>query len=104
MRHFSIRHFVAVSRNQMAFRHARFYHQLEMIVLSKSQFFITRYNTPACYTIYAMGRYLKYTKEKGGLSYWAELSDKKSTMIYDVGTDRPSLIVHGIFTEDHQCQ
>merc|ERR1719161_1683545 len=41
-------------------------------------------NTPACYTWYIMGLYLKYTKEKGGISYWDELSDKKSGMIYDV--------------------
>jgi len=40
-------------------------------------------NTPACYTWYIMGLYLKYTKEKGGIPYWNELSDKKSRMIYD---------------------
>jgi len=42
------------------------------------------YNTPACYTIYAMGEYLKYTKKVGGVAHWAEMSDKKSGMIYDV--------------------
>merc|ERR1719498_791520 len=42
------------------------------------------YNTPACYTIYAMGEYLKYTKKVGGISHWEELSAKKSSMIYDV--------------------
>mmetsp|Transcript_84969 Transcript_84969/g.177590 ORF Transcript_84969/g.177590 Transcript_84969/m.177590 type:complete len:370 (-) Transcript_84969:178-1287(-) len=42
------------------------------------------YNTPACFTLYAVGEYLKYTKAKGGLSYWDELSDKKSRMLYDV--------------------
>jgi len=41
------------------------------------------YNTPACYTWYIMGLYLKYTKEKGGLAYWDELSTKKSSLIYD---------------------
>jgi len=40
-------------------------------------------NTPACYTWYMMGVYLKYTKEKGGLSYWDELADKKSRLLYD---------------------
>lgn len=42
------------------------------------------YNTPACFTIYAMGEYLKYTKQVGGVAHWAEVSDKKSSMIYDV--------------------
>jgi len=42
------------------------------------------YNTPACFTIYAMGEYLKYTKKMGGVAHWAEQSDKKSGMIYDV--------------------
>jgi len=42
------------------------------------------YNTPACFTIYVMGEYLKYTKKAGGISYGAELSDKKSSMIYDI--------------------
>jgi len=41
------------------------------------------YNTPPCYTIYAMGEYLKFTKKMGGVAYWAEQSDKKSGMIYD---------------------
>jgi len=41
------------------------------------------YNTPACYTIYAMGEYLKYTKKVGGVQYWAEMSDKKSGLLYD---------------------
>lgn len=41
------------------------------------------YNTPACFTIYVMGEYLKYTKQKGGISYWSELSAKKSSMVYD---------------------
>jgi len=40
-------------------------------------------NTPACYTWYIMGLYLKYTKEKGGIQYWDELSTVKSSMIYD---------------------
>jgi len=42
------------------------------------------YNTPACYTWYVMGLYLKYTKEKGGISYWDDLAAKKSKMIYDI--------------------
>jgi len=42
------------------------------------------YNTPACFTLYAMGEYLKYTKKVGGVAHWAELSDKKSGMIYDM--------------------
>jgi len=42
------------------------------------------YNTPACFNIYAMGEYLKYTKQKGGLSYWQEMSEKKSRMIFEV--------------------
>merc|ERR1711924_381849 len=42
------------------------------------------YNTPPCFTIYAMGEYLKYTKKAGGVAHWAELSDKKSGMLYDV--------------------
>merc|ERR1712100_19530 len=41
------------------------------------------YNTPACFTIYVMGEYLKYTKEKGGVAYWDEVSDKKSSLLYD---------------------
>eukprot|EP00928_Gymnodinium_smaydae_P002999 TRINITY_DN1108_c0_g1_i10.p1 TRINITY_DN1108_c0_g1~~TRINITY_DN1108_c0_g1_i10.p1 ORF type:complete len:381 (+),score=111.37 TRINITY_DN1108_c0_g1_i10:38-1144(+) len=41
------------------------------------------YNTPACFTIYAMGEYLKYTKKVGGLAYWAEQADKKSRLLYD---------------------
>lgn len=42
------------------------------------------YNTPACFTIYVMGEYLKYTKQIGGISAWNEISDKKSSMIYDL--------------------
>merc|ERR1712048_281486 len=41
------------------------------------------YNTPACYTIYVMGEYLKYTKSVGGVQHWDEMSDKKSSMVYD---------------------
>eukprot|EP00933_Yihiella_yeosuensis_P016183 TRINITY_DN1391_c0_g1_i1.p1 TRINITY_DN1391_c0_g1~~TRINITY_DN1391_c0_g1_i1.p1 ORF type:complete len:370 (-),score=105.98 TRINITY_DN1391_c0_g1_i1:328-1437(-) len=41
------------------------------------------YNTPACYTLYAMGEYLKYTKKVGGIAHWDELSNKKSTLLYD---------------------
>jgi len=42
------------------------------------------YNTPACFSWYVMGEYLKYTKKVGGVAHWAELSDKKSRMIYDI--------------------
>jgi len=42
------------------------------------------YNTPACWTIYCMGEYLKYTKKLGGVSHWDEVSDKKARLIYDV--------------------
>merc|ERR1711982_194540 len=41
------------------------------------------YNTPACFTIYVMGEYLKYTKSKGGVAYWEEMSKKKSGLLYD---------------------
>lgn len=40
------------------------------------------YNTPSCFAIYVMGLYLEFTKEKGGLSYWEELSKKKSSLLY----------------------
>jgi len=42
------------------------------------------YNTPACFTLYVMGEYLKYTKKVGGLAYWEEQSDKKSRCLYDM--------------------
>jgi len=42
------------------------------------------YNTPPCFTMYVMGEYLKYTKKVGGLSHWAEQSDKKARLLYDV--------------------
>jgi len=42
------------------------------------------YNTPACFTWYVMGEYLKYTKKVGGVAHWEEQSAKKSSMIYDV--------------------
>jgi len=41
------------------------------------------YNTPACFTMYVMGEYLKYTKQLGGVSYWAEMSSKKANLLYD---------------------
>ena len=40
------------------------------------------YNTPACFTMYVMGEYLKYTKKVGGVAYWAEQSEKKSNLLY----------------------
>merc|ERR1711988_1251676 len=42
------------------------------------------HNTPACFSLYCIGEYLKYTKKVGGVAHWAELSDKKSGMIYDI--------------------
>merc|ERR1719181_2084812 len=42
------------------------------------------YNTPNCWGIYMIGLSLKYTKERGGLSYWEEMSAKKSGRIYDI--------------------
>lgn len=42
------------------------------------------YNTPSCFSIYVMGLYLKYTKEKGGIAHWDELSDRKSRALYDL--------------------
>jgi len=41
------------------------------------------YNTPASFTLYVIGEYLKYTKKVGGVAHWAELSDKKSRLLYD---------------------
>jgi len=41
------------------------------------------YNTPPCYSIYLMGLYLQYTKEKGGIQFWDEMATKKSGMLYD---------------------
>lgn len=40
------------------------------------------YNTPPCYAMYVMGLYLQYTKAKGGVKYWDEVSEKKSTALY----------------------
>jgi len=40
------------------------------------------YNTPACFTWYVMGEYLKYTKKVGGIAHWDELSEKKSRALY----------------------
>ena len=40
------------------------------------------YNTPSCFSIYVMGLYLKYTKERGGVSYWEDLSAKKTGLLY----------------------
>jgi phosphoserine aminotransferase len=59
------------------------------------------YNTPPCYAIYVMATYMEYTKAKGGITYWDELSDKKSTMIY--GTIKSS---DGFYTcpIDPSCQ
>jgi len=41
------------------------------------------YNTPASFTLYVVGEYLKYTKKVGGVTHWAEMSDKKSRLLYD---------------------
>jgi len=45
------------------------------------------YNTPASFTMYVMGEYLKYTKKVGGLAHWSELSDKKSQLLYNTIDD-----------------
>merc|ERR1712166_1029988 len=50
------------------------------------------YNTPACFTIYVMGEYLKYTKKIGGIEKWDEIADKKSGMIYDIRMNVPFII------------
>jgi phosphoserine aminotransferase len=42
------------------------------------------YNTPATFSWYVVGEYLKYTKRVGGVAHWSELSDKKARLIYDV--------------------
>jgi phosphoserine aminotransferase len=41
------------------------------------------HNTPACFSLYCIGEYLKYTKKVGGVQHWNEQSDKKAGMIYD---------------------
>jgi len=40
------------------------------------------YNTPPCYAMYVMSLYMEYTKAKGGISYWDDLSEKKSQAVY----------------------
>merc|ERR1712187_384303 len=45
------------------------------------------YNTPACFTLYVMGEYLKYTKKVGGVAHWEELSAKKSGLLYSAIDD-----------------
>jgi len=40
-------------------------------------------NTPACWNLYVMGEYLKYSKKVGGVPYWNELSNAKSVLLYD---------------------
>jgi len=42
------------------------------------------YNTPASFTMYVMGEYLKYTKKVGGVAHWEEMSQKKSSLLYDI--------------------
>jgi len=41
------------------------------------------YNTPACFTMYVMGEYLKYSKSVGGITHWEDVSAKKSGLLYD---------------------
>jgi phosphoserine aminotransferase len=48
------------------------------------------YNTPSCFAIYVMGLYLEYTKEKGGVAYWEEMSKKKSDLLYSAIDDSDS--------------
>jgi phosphoserine aminotransferase len=40
-------------------------------------------NTPAAFSVYVMGEYLKYTKSHGGIDYWQKENDKKARLIYD---------------------
>lgn len=40
-------------------------------------------NTPACWNLYVMGEYMKYSKKVGGVPYWEELSTTKSVLLYD---------------------
>jgi len=42
------------------------------------------HNTPACFTLYVVGEYLKYTKQVGGLPFWEEQSTKKAGSLYQV--------------------
>jgi len=41
------------------------------------------YNTPPVFSIYALKLVMEWVKEQGGLSAMAELSEKKSSMLYD---------------------
>ncbi|CEL91639.1 unnamed protein product [Vitrella brassicaformis CCMP3155] len=41
------------------------------------------YNTPPCWSIYVVGLMAKYLKEKGGLAFWKEWSEKKAKILYD---------------------
>jgi len=41
------------------------------------------YNTPACFTMYVMGEYLKYSKSVGGVAHWEEVSARKAGLLYD---------------------
>ena len=42
------------------------------------------HNTPPTYSIYVCGLYFEYLKKAGGLQYWAEFNQKKSSLIYDL--------------------
>ncbi|XP_071788735.1 phosphoserine aminotransferase-like [Asterias amurensis] len=42
------------------------------------------YNTPPTYSIYIMGLVFKWLKEQGGAAKMGELSDTKSSMVYDI--------------------
>lgn len=42
------------------------------------------YNTPPTYSIYVCGLYFEYLIKAGGLQYWAELNQKKASLIYDL--------------------
>jgi len=42
------------------------------------------HSTPPTLAVYALGLCAKYTKQAGGLAHWAEASERKSKLIYDV--------------------
>ena len=42
------------------------------------------YNTPPCFNIYMCGLFFKYMLKAGGLSYWTNLSQQKSTLLYSL--------------------
>jgi len=45
------------------------------------------YNTPACFSWYVMGEYLKYTKKMGGIAHFDQQAQKKSNLLYSIIDD-----------------